>query len=409
MKLLSLLRLAAIASLMTIATDQVLACKCGSAFHEKNALEVAKREANWATVIFEGKPERFELQWNVLNAKDGELISAENFGAKRDEGPRMLVTFQVQRAYKGDLTPQIQIKTGLGGGDCGAVFAPGLTYLVFASGPSASDLRVSMCSPGGWIGGSTVGTELRYLRKERPIASDLTLLRPWTAEEYEAQEGQRKRDFEEFQKRYAAATGKICGTVVAEKTADGNTGILSFLSAEGYSPIEHPTANVNPDGSFCSGRLGPGKYYLYFARGSDAGMMSAVFYPGVSERMKATTIEVSAGQTQSNISFKVPVQRTYSVRGIISTNDKLGLDSRGVYISLVSLDDGPFPARHSQQIDFQSAFPLPKVKYFDFENVLAGRYFAYVSVLGQGWYTKKEEVSVTTHMKFISLELVHKK
>ena len=95
--------------------------------------------------------------------------------------------------------------------------------------------------------------------------------------------------------------------------------------------------------------------------------------------------------------------------GIISTNDKSGLDSRGVYVSLVSLDGGPFLPRYTQAIDFQTLFLLPKVKYFDFESVLPGRYIAYVSVLGQGWYMKKEEVSVTTHMKFISLELVHKK
>jgi len=188
-------------------------------------------------VIFEGKPERFELRWNVLSAKEGELISAENSGANRGEWPRMFVTFRVQRGYKGDLRPQIQIKTGLGGGDCGALFAPGLTYLVFASGPTADDLGVSMCSPGGWVGSSTVATELRFLRNERPIASDLAPARRWTAEEYKAQEGQRRRDFEELQKRYAAVTGKICGTVVAENTMGGSTGLLSFLSTAGYSPI----------------------------------------------------------------------------------------------------------------------------------------------------------------------------
>jgi len=404
-----LLRVAAIASLTTIAADQIIACQCGGV-HEKNALEVAKLEASGATAIFEGKPERFELQWNVLNAKEGELISAENSGAKRDQWPRMLVTFRVERAYKGDLRPQVQIKTGLGGGDCGAVFAHGLTYLVFASGPSARDLAVSMCSPGGWIGGgSTVATELRYLRKERPVTSDLTPFRPWTAEEFEAKEGQRKRNFEELQKRYAAVTGKICGNVLAQKSRDAHLGILSFLPTAGYSPMEHPTANVNPDGSFCSGRLGPGKYYLYFTRGSDGGPTSGMYYPGVNERNKAGIIEVNAGQIRSDITFKVPMQKTYSVRGIISTNDKSGLAANSVYLALVSLDGGLFPAAYSLPIDFQSSFPLPKVKYFDFENVLPGHYVAYVSVLGQGWYTKKEEVIVTTHMKFISLELLHKK
>ena len=210
-----------------------------------------------------------------------------------------------------------------------------------------------------------------------------------------------------FQKRYATATGKICGTVLAEKAKDGNTGVLSFLSTAGDSPRVRPTANVNPDGSFYSGQLGPGKYYLYFARGSDAGPISAAFYPGVSERTKATTIEINAGQTRSNISFKVPVQNTYSVRGIRSTNDQAGLGSRSVYVSLLRLDGGAFLPRYSLPINFESAFPRLRVKYFDFENVLPGRYLAYVSVFGQGWYTKKEEVNVTTHMKFISLQLVH--
>ena len=77
-------------------------------------------------------------------------------------------------------------------------------------------------------------------------------------------------------------------------------------------------------------------------------------------------------------------------------------------VALISLDGGTFPAGYSQPINFQTPFPLPKVKYFDFESVLPGRYIAYVSVLGQGWYTKKEEVTVSTHMKFISLQLVHK-
>jgi len=30
-------------------------------------------------------------------------------------------------------------------------------------------------------------------------------------------------------------------------------------------------------------------------------------------------------------------------------------------------------------------------------------------VFGEGWLTKKVDVDVGTHMKFISLELVHKK
>jgi hypothetical protein len=410
MRLLLVFRLFAIACIAAISAEQASACKCGNYYHGRNAWEVAKLEVDGAAVIFEGTPESIELEWKMLSAVEGEMISAENYsGSKSDRWPRLVVTFLVQTGYKGGLGPKIQIKTGLGGGDCGAIFTPGMKYLVFASGLSANDLVVSMCSPGGWIGNGTLVTELRYLRKERPAAGDLASFRPWNAQEYAALEGQRRRDFEENQKRYAALTGKICGKVQQEKSKDPSFGTLSFLSVAGYSPVDHPMTQVGEDGSFCSGPLGPGKYYLYFTRSSDNGLTAALYYPGVSERTKATVIEIAAGQTQSAFIFKVPVQKMYSVRGIISTNDKAGLDGHSVYLSLVSLERGPYPSAYSQSIDFQSSFPLPKTKYFNFENVLPGRYIAYVSVLGQGWYTKKEEFSVTTHMKFISVDLVHRK
>jgi len=114
-------------------------------------------------------------------------------------------------------------------------------------------------------------------------------------------------------------------------------------------------------------------------------MMSAVFYPGVSERIKATTIEINAGETQSNISFKVPVQNTYSVRGIISTNDKSGLDSRSVYVSLVSLDGGPFylgtACQSTSKVHslFRRSNPLISRTFFP---VVTWRMFLYLARVG---------------------------
>jgi hypothetical protein len=128
----------------------------------------------------------------------------------------------------------------------------------------------------------------------------------------------------------------------------------------------------------------------------------------VTERNEAVTIDINAGQTRSDITFKVPVQKTYSVRGSISTNDKSGLDASSVSVFLVTLDGLPSVASYNQPIDFEGFFPLPKIRYFKFENVLPGHYIAFVSVTGQGWYARKEELSVTTHMEFISLQLMHK-
>lgn len=392
-----------VACFAALAAGHAPGCKCGSKYHRKSGWELAKLETNDATVIFEGTPEHLELRWDVLQAQEGARISANLF--RRDCEPTMLVTFRVQRSYKGTLGPTIQVKTGLGGGDCGAMFETGLTYLVFADGTSPNDLNVTMCSPGGWIEDPSIAPKLRLVRKERPIASDLAISKSGTPDAVAAIEAQTRRNSEEFQRRYAAATGKICGRLLAEKATYENVGILSFLSAEGYSPIQHPNSAVNSDGSFCSRQLGPGEYYLCFLRGSRDGPMLASYYPGVIEQGKATKIEVKAGETESNITFNVPTQKAYSVRGIISTNDKLGLSANSVSVSLISLDGLPYLFVQSKTVDFQGSLPLPKVKYFDIDNVLPGRYIAYVSVRGEGWYTKKQIVGVTKHPKFISLEL----
>jgi hypothetical protein len=116
-----------------------------------------------------------------------------------------------------------------------------------------------------------------------------------------------------------------------------------------------------------------------------------------------------AGQAQCGITFKVPVQEMYSVRGVLSIYERSKAGAHIAYVTLVSLDGDSLRAQHHQRIDFEGSSAFPKLKYYRFENVLPGRYTAYVSGLGSGWYTRKEEVSVTTHMKFISLDLFHQK
>jgi len=186
------------------------------------------------------------------------------------------------------------------------------------------------------------------------------------------------------------------------------TALFSFLSVAGFSPVEQPTAKVNPDGSFCSERLGPGRYYLYFTRYDEGRLTSAVFYPGVNARGEATAVEIRAGQNQSHFIFKVPAQETYAVRGLISVNDKSVLTGGFIRVALVNLDV-PRRAWYLQDVNFQSALPLPKTKYFTFDDVLPGHYVAYTSYpVGSGSFAKKVDVSVTTHMKFIFLDLVRR-
>jgi hypothetical protein len=258
-----------------------------------------------------------------------------------------------------------------------------------------------MCSPGGWIGSNYVSTELRYLRKERPARTDLANRGHWDP----STEARIHREREEFIKRIRAATGRICGVVIPSTAAGNRRRTVAFLSTIGYSPYGVSGVEVDREGKFCSERLGPGEYYLYFTEGPWNGELeSAIYYPGVGERARASTLKVEAGQVMSSVVFRIPKQTTYAVRGFISADDKTRIGREGVVVDLVS-PEGRLCYR--QSIDFRTPFPLPKTKYFSFDNVLPGRYIACAFAPGGGWLTKIAEVNVTTHAKWISLELKH--
>jgi hypothetical protein len=56
------------------------------------------------------------------------------------------------------------------------------------------------------------------------------------------------------------------------------------------------------------------------------------------QRSKATAIVIHPGQAISNIALKIPRQETYSVRGLLSTNDRSDLPEGEVFVSLVNSD-----------------------------------------------------------------------
>jgi len=389
------------------AATNVFACQCGGSTHGKNAWENAKDASQRSLFIFEGTPVRFELKWRLLFAKDGELIPADFLASKHpgSDDPGMVVTFGVQRVYKGNLGSEVQLHTGMGGGDCGARYAPSLNYLVYAYGSSPDELGVSMCSPGGWIGSNKVATDMRYLRKERPISADLVPILHWSDPGADKQREMNMHAAEEDGKRYAAATGRICGTLIRNANDDSG-GTVAFLSTLGYSAAEFPEAPVKENGSFCSPNLGPGKYYLYFVRRWRSPAM-ALYYPGVTDVAKATAIEVIAAQTVSNITFKIEERSSHSVRGFISADQKLDFRSNvlsDVMVLLIRTEGG-----RAVWYSEKATFLLPKLGYFAFDDVVPGHYAACVLGPGPGWLTRKVDVYVTTHMKLISLDLVHEK
>lgn len=384
---------------LALSALQVHACQCGIDMRYKNLRERAEKRAKSYAAVFEGRVKRISLNIPAVTAKIGDVISADDPYSRLNAMEMVRVDFDVSRVYRGTKAKELAVYTGFGGGDCGAGFSTGTDYLVYAAGSDLNHLSVSMCSPGGIVGSERTGADLRYLRGERPTAGDVAAwkpdsLIPKTEQEKRYQEATRFRE---------KATGKICGKI------NRNEGHITFIATAGSSFGDAPWAYFNEDGTFCSGALGPGTYYLLYTKRSEHGPSEAVFYPDVTDRSRAQRVEINAGQTRNDVVFNISPQSSYSVRGLISTNDKSNLDSESVSLALIPVDAPVRSAIHARSIDFSTSVPLPKTKYFSFEHVAPGRYFVWINVMRKGWYTKKTEVTVTNHSKFITLELIHQK
>jgi hypothetical protein len=374
------------------------ACSCGGNDYNVTPRERAQKRADNSTVVFEGRVKRISLKVDAVTAKIGDTISADAEAPYSDVNKMTEVLFDVSRVYRGSATKEVAIHTGFGGGDCAARYLTGITYLVYAGGKDDKHLSASSCSPGGLVGSEEIDADLRYLRGEKATPSDLAPWRPsWRLPQKQQDDHRRKAvGF------YNQITGKLCGRV------NRDHGRLSFLSELGYL-LSHPVAAVQDDGTFCSEALGPGTYYLLYTDEANGKRSKTSLYPGVNELSKATTVSVSHGETRKDIVFNVPEEALYSVRGIITTDNKKNLNSKSVSIVLIPAELPASEAMYSESIDFTSSLPLPKTKYFSFDEVVPGRYFVWVLVQGKGWSTKKAEVTVTNHSKFICLELIHPK
>jgi len=392
-----LLRLAAF--LISLIPAETRACQCSGDDPSKSPLQLAKQYADGSTVIFEGTPIKVQIWWNFINTKNGTFVPASlgEYEKVRRLGPHMVVTFRVQKVYKGQPGAEIQLHTGFGGGDCGARFSSGETYLFFVSPQADGSYGVSMCSHGGPSLLPKVQSELRYLRGEAPIPEDRALPKRWSAEDTAREIDQNKKDSAKMDAILAARAGKICGRIERQ---DGKrhlkSGEVRFLSSLGYSPVDQPTAWVKEDGTFCSPYLGPGKYKPRFQHGEDL-----AYFPSTSNWGEAETLEIAAGQTLSDIVIKSIHNERFSVSGTISIENESDLAGANVQVALICVDAVGPGFGHTKPVTPVGLFGK---RFFLFSNVLPGRYVAIANVPREGWLSTKVDFTVTSGSQFISLE-----
>jgi hypothetical protein len=356
---------------LTFSCAPTFGCKCVSPPPDvKSAQGLAQWTASHGDAIFEGTVQSVELKWHLLDAKVGDLTPAD----LEQDPPVMQVSFEATRTYRGAQRKNIQLRTGLGGGDCGFPFEVGKKYLVYAFADASGQLSTGICSGTALLEESQAN--LSYLRGE-PIVSE--------------------RDV----RNTRFATGKLCGRVLRPGFNFADSRIL-LLRSEIKSPMPSDEAEPARDGSFCVTGVIPGKYHLVFMNGDEGMPTSFAFFPGAAKSSEATTVEVASGDANPELMFNIPPQPTFSVSGTVRVPNKSALPVE-CKVVLLSADPLSFPLAYAQDISLSG--------YFDFAQVLPGKYWAFAIVdsdIAPKWLTRKVEVDVNVRVANLSLELIAK-
>jgi hypothetical protein len=358
---------------LVVAPSSVLACSCPHPPPpEPNAApSPVERIPDKDEAVFEGTVSNAQLKGSLFDAKVGDLISADLEG----DSPFMLVSFDVSRSYSGQQEKRVELRTGMGGGDCGYPFEVGKQYLVYAGKDESGQLSTGICS----------GTGLLEDRK-----ADIASLRGSPVIQTDPPEHR------------APVPARLCGHVVKSNQVSATEHRLMLISVGDKSPVPTDEAQVNDDGSFCAISVSPGEYYLLYVGGTQESPTSFGFYPGVTKLSEAETISLKSGQQIENLLLKVPFQPSYSVSGTVAVPEKfdselqakvLLFDAEQVFLGLIYRQD------------------LSPGVSFRFPQVLPGKYWAIVMVESDDnskWLTKKVEVDVDNNVSGLALTLTQK-
>ena len=103
-----------------------------------------------------------ESAWTSDAVFSGEVLSVQRMSNETKEPfSSVRVRFKVLESWRGDVSGVVEVKTGLGGGDCGYSFREGMTYLVYADSRRGG-LSTGICSRTRPL--SQAGEDLAYLR-----------------------------------------------------------------------------------------------------------------------------------------------------------------------------------------------------------------------------------------------------
>jgi hypothetical protein len=357
---------------LSLDSSSAFGCSCPKPPSGSTVQQLAEWRNQGIEAIFEGTVEDANIKSLLLDAPVGSAVPAN----LEESSPVISVTFSDTHFYKGVKRQTVQIETGLGGGDCGFRFELKRRYLVYAYKEENGRLSTGICTATAPIEESTAN--LAYLRRER-VAPD----GPRTA--------------------HRPRNAKLCGRLIADaQHGPDDDAKVMFLRNGSTSPVPYEEAEPDENGNFCA-YLDPGEYRLIFTNTGEEPVTSYVYYPGTMEASDAAEITLNSGEGISDLTFRIPVQETFSVSGVVSSsyNSKVPDNMKVILLSA----DRPFqgPA-YGQDIASDGTFRLPRV--------LPGKYWALLDIDSNGnsanakWSTIKTEVLVNGNVDHIALQLI---
>jgi len=122
-----------LAFIIIISARDVFACPCTPIKSDANGnfptqAQEVKKAFDESNAIFSG------VVTKIVNARHGNYTN------------RFVITFRIDKSWKGITKRKIKIFTGLGGGDCGYPFKIGKRYLVYAYDEGDNELGTNICA-----------------------------------------------------------------------------------------------------------------------------------------------------------------------------------------------------------------------------------------------------------------------
>jgi len=208
-----------------------------------------------------------------------------------------LVTVRVTEVFSGRKQEKFELRTGLGGGDCGFDFETGESYLIYAFRNAEGIFYTDMCSHTSQT--EYAEPDLRILRGKPPAADDLL-------------------DEETYRTKFRAAhMANVCGRVIRSDGRPVSDSVQLVRERHdgfplpGYPPREWFTQS-KPDGAFCFEYVPRGRYFLS-AREYDE--KTDIQFSGVlSKFWRPLPISVEAGKSVSGLTLVLHRELLFSAR-----------------------------------------------------------------------------------------------